>query len=191
MKIIPMLSAKQFAPAKTSARVKSSILNSGFILKSQRFRLPAFLATCLAAVLSVVLLGLVAHAKQPKSLEQLKAEAAKSHGGHRAQLYSELALQTVDVADQQFTQGKSVEAQKTVQDILDYATQAHEASIEKHKKMKEVEIHLRETQRQLENLRRTLAADDRPPLEDVEKKISDFRQDLLNAMFGSPRKENK
>jgi hypothetical protein len=54
-----------------------------------------------------------------------------------------------------------------------------------------VEIHLRETQRQLENLRHTLAADDRPPLEEAEKEISDFRQDMLNAMFGSPRKKKK
>src|SRR5690242_2453780 len=131
----------------------------------------------LSAVLAAMMLGTVAHARQ-KSLDELKADAAKAHGGHRAQLYAELALRTVDVANQQFTQGKSVEAQKTVQDILDYATNAHDAALEKHKKMKDVEINLRETQRQLENLRRTLAADDRPPLEEVEKKISDFRQDL-------------
>ena len=145
---------------------------------------------CLAAAFAAVMLGGIAQAKQ-RSLEELKADAPKAHGGHRAELYSELALRTVDVANQQFTQGKSVDAQKTVQDILDYATKAHDSSLEKHKKMKDVEIHLRETQRQLENLRRTLAADDRPPLEDVEKKISDFRQDLLNAMFGSPKKEKK
>ncbi|HKW74967.1 MAG TPA: hypothetical protein VJN64_05530 [Terriglobales bacterium] len=144
----------------------------------------------LAAALAAVMLGSLAHAKQ-KSLEQLKVDAEKAHSGHRAELYSELALRTVDVANQQFTQGKSVEAQKTVQDILDYATKAHDAALEKHKKMKDTEIHLRETQRELENLRRTLAADDRPPVEAVEKTISDFRQDLLNAMFGSPRKEKK
>lgn len=144
----------------------------------------------LLAALAAVMLSTFANARQ-KSLEELKADAEKAHGGHRAELYSELALRTVDVANQQFIQGKSVDAQKTVQNILDYATKAHEAALEKHKKMKDVEIHLRETQRQLENLRRTLAADDRPPLEEVEKQISDFRQDLLNAMFGSPRKEKK
>lgn len=144
----------------------------------------------MALALAAVMLPALVHAKQ-KSLEELKADAARAHGGHRAKLYSELALRTVDVANQQFTQGNSVEAQKTVQDILDYATNAHDAALEKHKKMKDVEINLRETQRQIENLRRTLAADDRPPLEEVEKKISDFRQDLLNAMFGSPRKEKK
>lgn len=144
----------------------------------------------LPIALAAVMLGSLVQAKQ-KSLEQLRAEAEKAHGGHRAQLYSELALKSVDLANQQFTQGNSVEAQKTVQEILDYATKAHDASLQKHKKMKDTEIHLRETQRQLENLRRTLAADDRPPLEQVEKDISDFRQDLLNAMFGSPRKGKK
>lgn len=145
---------------------------------------------CLSAVFAAVMLGGIAQARQ-KTLEELKADAAKAHGGHRAELYSELALRTVDVANQQFTKGNSVEAQKTVQDIFDYATQAHDAALEKHKKMKDVEIHLRETQRQLENLRRTLAAEDRPPVEDVEKKISDFRQDLLNAMFGWNKKGKK
>ena len=144
----------------------------------------------LVALLAAAMLGSVAHGKE-RSLQQLKAEAEKAHGGHRAQLYSELALQSVDLANQQFTQGNSVAAQKTVQEILDYATNAHDAALEKHKKLKNVEINLRETQRQLENLRRTLAADDRPPLEQVEKNISDFRQDLLNAMFGTPRKERK
>jgi hypothetical protein len=39
----------------------------------------------------------------------------------------------------------------------------------------------------LENVRRTLAAVDRPPLEAVEKKLADYRQDLLNEMF-APKK---
>ena len=54
-----------------------------------------------------------------------------------------------------------------------------------------MEIHLRETQRHLDNVRRTLAAEDRPPLEAVEKKLADFRQDLLNEMFAPKKKKER
>ena len=124
---------------------------------------------------------------EKKTVDQLKAEAEKSRGGHQAELYAELAERLVDVADQQFTAGDSVKGQSTVQDILANATRAHDVAVSTQKKLKQVEIHLRETQRLLENVRRTLAAVDRPPLEAVEKKVADYRQDLLNEMF-APKK---
>ena len=137
----------------------------------------------------VLLLSLPAFGKE-KTLDQLKAEVEKSHGGHQAELYAELARRLVDVADQQFAAGDVAKGQETVQEILADATRAHDIAVNTHNKMKDVEIHLRETQRHLENVRRTLAADDRPPLETVEKKLAAFRQNLLNVMF-APRKKNK
>ena len=56
--------------------------------------------------------------------------------------------------------------------------------------MKETEIHLREAQRRLADVKRTLAAEDRPPVDEVEKKIAAFRQGILDAMF-APKKEHK
>jgi len=137
---------------------------------------------------TVIILALSLSAlAEKKTVDQLKAEAEKSSGGHQAELYAELAERLVDVADQQFTAGDSVKGQSTVQDILANATRAHDVAVSTQKKLKQVEIHLRETQRLLENVRRTLAAVDRPPLEAVEKKVADYRQDLLNEMF-APKK---
>jgi hypothetical protein len=137
-------------------------------------------------IVIVVSLSLSALAEK-KTVDQLKAEAEKSNGGHQAELYAELAERLVDVADQQFTAGDSAKGQNTVQDILASATRAHYVAVSSRKKLKQVEIHLREAQRRLENMRRTLAAVDRPPVQDVEKKLADFRQDLLNVMF-APKK---
>ena len=137
-------------------------------------------------ILIVVSLSLSALAEK-KTVDQLRDEAEKSKGGHQAELYAELAVRLVEVADQQFTAGDSIKGQNTVQDILANATRAHDVAISSQKRMKQVEIHLRESQRQLENVRRTLAAVDRPPLEAVEKKLADYRQDLLNEMF-APKK---
>lgn len=137
----------------------------------------------------VFLVGALAAAVAQKNLDQMKAEADKAEGGHQAKLCAELAQLLVPIADHQFTEGNVVEAQKTVQEILDYATKARDASIKSRSKMKETEITLRTTQRKLEALKRTLAADDRPPLDAVEKKLEQFRQDLLNEMFAPPKKK--
>jgi hypothetical protein len=143
-----------------------------------------------ASFLVVLTLAAAMHGKDQKSLEQLRTEAEKASGGHQALLYAELADRLVDQADQQFTQGESVKGQATVQEILSAATKARDGGMSSRRKLKETEIHLRQTQRHLENVRRTLSAEDRPELEKVEKKLADFRQDLLNAMF-SPRKEKE
>jgi hypothetical protein len=144
----------------------------------------------LASILVVLTLSTALYGKDQKSVDQLRAEAEKAGGGHQALLYAELAERLVDQADQQFTQGESVKAQATIQEILSVATKARDGGVSSRRKLKETEIHLRLTQRRLEDVRRTLSADDRPEVEAVEKKLSDFRQDLLNAMF-SPRKEEE
>ncbi|HEX5433125.1 MAG TPA: hypothetical protein VFY05_02715 [Candidatus Angelobacter sp.] len=142
----------------------------------------------LSYIVLVILLSVSGFAKR-KTIEQLKAEAAASHGGHQAELYAELARRLVDVADQQFTAGDSAKGQATVQDILENATRAHDVAVSTRQKLKRVEIHLREAQRRLENVRRTLAADDRPPVSAVENKLANLRQDLLNVMFAPKKKK--
>ena len=125
-----------------------------------------------------------------KNLEDLKVEADHAQGGHQAKLASEVADYLVGVADQQFTAGSNQDAQATVQDILKYAQMARDAAVKSHNHLKETEIKLRETQRRLEALKRTLSVEDRPPLDAVEKKIDQLRQDLLDAMF-PPGKRDK
>ncbi len=141
------------------------------------------------SITMLLAMWLSASAEQ-KSLDQLKAEAEKASGGHQAQLCAQVAERMVDQADQQFTQGQSVQAHETIKQVMEYATRAHDISLETRKKLKEVEIHLRETQRHLSAVRRTLAEDDQPVLEAAEKKLADYRQDLLTAMF-SPKKKKE
>lgn len=136
----------------------------------------------------VLLFCLGAGASQKKSLDDLKASAEKASGGEQAKLYADIAELLVGEADKQFTSGDSAHAHATVQQILENAAKAHDIAIASRDKRKEVEIRLRNTQRHLESLKRTLAQVDRPPLDEVEKKLADFRQDLLESMF-APRKK--
>jgi len=126
-----------------------------------------------------------------KDPDTLKSEAEKASGGQQGRLYAELADRLVDVADQQFSQGNSVQGHATVQEVLQDATKAHDVALRTQDKRKEVEIHLRQTQRHLEAVKRTLAAEDRPALDEVEKKLAELRQELLDSMFAPKKKDNK
>jgi polyhydroxyalkanoate synthesis regulator phasin len=143
-----------------------------------------------AILMTVLLLAVMGFCLGEKNIDAMKAEADKASGGHQAKLASELAQDLVKVADQQFTAGNNQQGQATVQDILKYSSLARDAAVNSHDSMKQTEIRLRETQRRLEALKRTLSVDDRPPLDAVEKKIEQFRQDLLDAMF-PPKKKDK
>jgi hypothetical protein len=141
-------------------------------------------------ILLLLALGLVALAED-KTLDQLKAEAERPDSGQQAKLCAEVAERLVAVADKQFTEGESIKGHATVQQVLQYATRAHDLAVQTRKKMKETEIHLRRCRFALENMRRTLAAEDRPSVEAVEKKVEQFGEDVLETMFAPSKKEKK
>jgi hypothetical protein len=139
----------------------------------------------IAAFLTLVVTALAFQ----RNIEGLKEEAARAQGAHQAKLAAEVADDLVGIADQQFSAGNNEQAQASLQDILKYAQMARDAAVKSHSSLKQIEIKLRGTQRRLEALKRTLAVDDRPPLDAIEKKIEQFRQDLLDAMFSPGKKE--
>jgi hypothetical protein len=139
---------------------------------------------------SILVLLLLALPLAGQTIEQLKAEAGRADS-NQAKASAEVAEKLVAVADKQFSDGESVKGHQTVQEILKYGTQARDLAIRNRKKMKDTEIHLRRCRFALENMRRTLAAEDRPAVEAVEKKLEQFGEDILEAMFAPPKKEQK
>jgi predicted transcriptional regulator len=129
-------------------------------------------------IIILLLLALAARAEE-KTVEQLKAEAEHAEPGQRGRLYAEIA------------DAESIKGHATVQEILQYATKAHDLAIETRKKMKETEKSLRECHRRLENMKRTLAAEDRPTVEGVEKQLEKLTEEILESMFAPPKKEKK
>ena len=142
----------------------------------------------LFSILILLSLAFTANAEQ-KTLEQLKAEAEHAEPGQQGRLYAEIAEKMVSVADKQFTDAESVKAHATVQEILQYATKSHDLAIQTRKKMKETEKSLRQCKRRLENMRRTLAAEDRPKVEAVEKQLEKLTEEVLESMFAPPAKK--
>ena len=138
----------------------------------------------------LILLSLMPFANaEQKTVDQLKAEAEHADPGQQGRLYAEIADKLVTVADKQFTDAESVKGHATVQEILQYATKAHDLAIETRKKMKDTEKSLRECHRRLENMKRTLAAEDRPSIESVEKELARLTEDVLESMFARPDKK--
>ena len=141
-------------------------------------------------IILLFLLALAAGAEE-KTVDQLKAEAEHAEPGQQGRLYAEIAEKLVAVADKQFTDAESIKGHATVQEILQYATKAHDLAIETRKKMKETEKSLRECHRRLENMKRTLAAEDRPAIDSVEKQLEKLTEEVLESMFAPPKKEKK
>jgi hypothetical protein len=140
------------------------------------------------SIIILLALSLSASAEQ-KTVDQLKTEAEHAAPDQQGRLYAELADKLVAVADKQFTDGQSVKGHATVQDILQYATKARDITIQTRKKMKETEKSLRECHRRLDNMKRTLAAEDRPKVEAVEKQLAKLTEDVLESMFAPPDKK--
>jgi polyhydroxyalkanoate synthesis regulator phasin len=140
----------------------------------------------------IVLLSLaVAAGGEQKTVDQLKAEVEHAAPEQQGRLYAEIADKLVPVADKQFTDGESVKGHATVQELLQYATKAHDLAIQTRKKMKETEKSLRDCHRRLENMKRTLAAEDRPKVEAVEKQLEKLTEDVLESMFAPPEKKKE
>lgn len=138
----------------------------------------------------ILLLTLALHAED-KTVDQLKAEAEHADAGQQGRLYAEIAVKLVALADKQFTDSESIKGHETVQEILQYAIKAHDLTIQTRKKMKETEKDLRLCRHNLENMRRTLAAEDRPKVEAVEKQVEKLTEEVLESMFNPPKKDSK
>ena len=75
----------------------------------------------------VILLSLAlaaAGSKRPSTSSRLKLNMRTAD--QQGRLYAEIADKLVAVADKQFTDGESVKGHATVQEILQYATKAHD-----------------------------------------------------------------
>ena len=122
-------------------------------------------------------------ATNQREIDRIRAEIQKVSPAHQAKLYAELGERLVDVASQQFDRSESVAGQATIQEIDQSSVKARDLAVSTKSNRKEVEMIFRKTQRHLEALKHTLAAEDRPAVDAVEKKLADMRQELLDSMF--------
>ena len=121
-------------------------------------------------------------------LEALKARAESARAQDQGLLFAQIARREVAEADRFYTEGDIAKAKQAVDDVVAYAGRASEAAQKSGKHLKNTEISLRETGRQLDDVRKTLSFEDRPYVEAAVKHVEKLRQELLERMFGPQSK---
>ncbi len=124
-------------------------------------------------------------------LEALKARAESARLQDQAPLFAAIARREVIEADRFYTEGDITKAKQAVDDVVSYAGRATEAAQKSGKHLKDTEILLRQTERRLDDVRKTLNFEDRSYVEAAVKQVEKFRQKLLEQMFGLQSKESK
>jgi capsule polysaccharide export protein KpsE/RkpR len=127
-------------------------------------------------------------ADQPESADKLKQRAEASTGGTRARLFVEAARLEIEEANQHFTDGDVDKAHARVKDAVSDAEKGADAARTSGKRLKDTEIDLRKLQRRTEDIRRSLALEDRPALQSMVERLEALRQQLLDKMFGHDSK---
>ena len=100
----------------------------------------------------------------------------------------EASSEIVEAANGQFSQGNVELGQKWMKDAIEYARKGTQAAIDTRKHQKEAEITLRKLSKRIHDIGDSLALDDRPPVYEESKAIDTLRDEMLTAMFGTPKK---
>ena len=124
-------------------------------------------------------------------LDALKARAESARPQDQPHLFSTIARREVNEADHFYSEGDIPNAKKAVGEVVHYAGWAADAASSSGKHLKETEILLRQTARRLDDVGKALNFEDRPDVAAAVKQVEEFRQKLLDRMFGGPTREGK
>ncbi|HUR37617.1 MAG TPA: hypothetical protein VM009_07350 [Terriglobales bacterium] len=115
----------------------------------------------------------------PSAIEELKTKAESMKDYERGKIYSEIARELTEQANRQFADGQLEPALETVKQVIEFSEKASASAKLRNKKTKDTEINLRRTARRLEEVERSLAVEDRPPVRAAVEKVDAIRKDLL------------
>lgn len=140
--------------------------------------------TVQAALLILTLVTPVA--ARDESLDALKARALREN---QPRLYAEVVRRQVEVANDYYDAGDVQRARGVVAEIVDLTGKCIDAAKKNQNKLKDTELTLYRAGRRLEDVRRSLAFDDQPPVQAAVERIEKARRHLLELMFQPPEKQ--
>jgi soluble cytochrome b562 len=118
-----------------------------------------------------------------ETVDDLKSHFTNARPEDRAELGIRIAQHQLRNADKLYNEGKNEQARAAVEDIADYTEKAGEAATQTQRRLKNVEIDARKMADKLRDIKRTLAVEDQPPIDQAIKRLEDVRTDLLKEMF--------
>jgi hypothetical protein len=145
-----------------------------------------------AVTMLLLALASVYGAAKDETVEELKARVESARVEDRPELCIRIAQHQLRNADKLYNEGKEDEARAAVDDIVTYSEKARDAATQTKKHLKNVEIDVRKIADKLRDIKRTLAFDDQPPVEQAIRRLEDVRTSLLKEMFAREnKKENQ
>lgn len=140
--------------------------------------------------LVVFSLALCAMAKD-ETVDELKARFESARPEDRPELGIRIAQHQLRNADNLYRNGNVDQANAAVNDIVTYSEKARDAATQTKKHLKNIEIDARKMAEKLRDIKRTLAFEDQPPVEQAIRRLEDVRTTLLKEMFARENKKEK
>jgi hypothetical protein len=123
-----------------------------------------------------------------ESVDGLKARLASARPEDRPGLCIRIAQDQLLAADGFYSEGKIEQARASVADVVTYSEKARDAAVDTRKHLKNVEIAIRRISEKLNDIKRTLAFEEQPPVEEAVRHLEDVRTALLKEMFKKEKK---
>jgi hypothetical protein len=127
-------------------------------------------------------------AAKDETVDELKSRLQNANPQDRPTVCVQIARLQLRNADKLYTDGKVEQARAAVDDIVTYSGQARDAATQSRKHLKNVEIAVRKISEKLRDIKRTLAFEDQPPLEQAIQRLEEIRTSLLKEMFKKEKK---
>lgn len=127
-------------------------------------------------------------AAKDQTVDELKARVANARPEDRPGLCVEIAHRQLRNADQLYNDGQIEQARAAVDDIVTYSEKARDSASQTKKHLKNVEIAVRKISEKLRDIKRTLAFEDQPPVDQAIKRLEEVRTALLKEMFSKEKK---
>ena len=142
--------------------------------------------------LFLIVLTLVVYAAgKDETVDELKARFESARPEDRPSLGIRIAQHQLRNADNLYRNGNVDQANAAVDDIVTYAEKARDAATQTKKHLKNIEIDARKMAEKLRDIKRTLAFEDQPPVEQAIRRLEDVRTALLKEMFAKEKKKEK
>ncbi|MGA8539784.1 MAG: hypothetical protein WB566_09815, partial [Terriglobales bacterium] len=110
-----------------------------------------------------------------ETIDELKARVENARPEDRPELCIQVAHHQLRNADKLYTEGQVDQARAAVDEIVIYSEKARDAALQTRKHLKDVEIAVRKIADKLRDVKRTLAFDDQPPVDQAIHRLEDIR----------------
>jgi hypothetical protein len=147
--------------------------------------------TIFVNMLALTLLSAYCAAAKEETVDELKARFESARPEDRPEIAIRVAQQQLRDSDKLYGEGKIEQANADVEDVVAYSEKARDAATKINKRLKNIEIDVRKIAEKLRDIKRTLAFEDQPPVDQAIRRLEDVRTSLLKAMFANDKKGKK